>query len=131
MTDGLHRLPLGGDIGQGQVNELEPALACRGDPGYSLIEIFSYEFLAMAVGASAGFAFSPLTRLIDKKHILLGIIFLSAVMIGPGIYYEFRWLAGWLEYQAADLTILQIGVLMFRYLGISGLGWFIFKSLKK
>ncbi len=101
------------------------------DITYSFIEIFSYEFLAMAIGVSVGSVLSPLMRFLDKKHILLGILFLSAVLIGPGIYYEYQWLVQWIAAQSSDFTITSISTLVIRYFGISSLSFFIFKRIKE
>ena len=107
------------------------ALLSHNDLNQYIINIFSYEFLAMAIGASAGFAFSPLTRLMDKKYILLGILFLTAVLIGPGIYYEYQWLSWSTASRLSDLTVLSIIKLLIRYFGISSLSLFIFKRIKE
>lgn len=101
------------------------------DITYSFIEIFSYEFLAMAIGVSVGSALSPLMRFLDKRHILLGILFLTAVLIGPGIYYEYQWLIQWIAAQSSDFTITSISTLVIRYFGISSLSFFIFKRIKE
>jgi len=107
------------------------ALLSHNDITYSFIEIFSYEFLAMAIGVSVGGALSPLMRFLDKRHLLLGILFLSAVLIGPGIYYEYQWLIQWIAVKSSDFAITSLSTLVIRYFGIASLSFFIFKRIKE
>lgn len=103
----------------------------QSDTCYVFFEIFSYEFLAMAIGASAGITFSPMMKVLDKRHILLVIIFLTAVLLGPGIYYEYQWLVLGTAVHSSGFMLTGIGMLIFRYFGIAGLSLFVFNNLKK
>lgn len=97
----------------------------------ALLGIFSYEFIALAIGVTAAFIFGPLIKILNTKRIALGLVFLGAVMVGPGLYYEYVWISRSVLNISSAFHVDDVLVLLSRYFSLFGFSLFIYKSLEK
>ena len=95
-----------------------------------LIGLFSYEFLALAVGLSTVFVLNYRGLFLDFKWVFLGIGFLGAVVLWPGVTYEYLWLSIHIQLHLQNPDLWGILVLSARYVGLTGYGIYLYRKLK-